>query len=353
MGEERIATKYNSEGNNNTQAERERTYYYHSDHLGSAQTITNWRGQIHERLEYTPYGELWIDWKTTGDGDVTPFRFTGKEYDQETGLYYYGARYLDPKVSRWISGDPAMGEYVPAPGQGLNDLPGIGGVFNIINLHAYRYAGNNPVKYIDPDGRENKIGPHYPTITNAINFDFGRDYVDLALANFRDGYYGLAGIQMLSAVSEATYNSLAAFGLANAISAIGTFVGPLFINKAPELQDRSFSLTTELTSAAQRAIQKLGPGKGPLYGTRAHALFQNEVRALNKVNFRTEVSYFAGRQVRHGYPGSIRLDVVEYTGGEVSRVFDLKTGGATLTLERIRQIQNAVGKNIPVIEIKP
>jgi RHS repeat-associated protein len=77
---------------------------------------------------------------------------------EETGLYYYGARYLDPKTSRWLSGDPALGEYVPsAP---INDeakkrngsLPGQGGVFNYVNLHVYHYAGNNPVKYVDPDG---------------------------------------------------------------------------------------------------------------------------------------------------------------------------------------------------------
>nr|WP_246473173.1 hypothetical protein [Treponema parvum] len=75
------------------------------------------------------------------------------------GLYYYGARYLDAKYSRWLSTDPAVGEYIPqAP---VNDeakkhnqsLPGQGGIFNIVNLQLYHYAGNNPVKYTDPDGR--------------------------------------------------------------------------------------------------------------------------------------------------------------------------------------------------------
>jgi hypothetical protein len=62
---------------------------------------------------------------------------------------------------RWLSGDPAMGDYIP--GAPINDeakkrnsnLPGMGGVFNVVNLHTFHYAGNNPLKYTDPDG--NKI----------------------------------------------------------------------------------------------------------------------------------------------------------------------------------------------------
>ena len=159
VGNSRLVTAMTHTDNNGDNAEqREKRYYYHSDHLGSAQFVTDWRGRQYEHIEYTPYGELWIEEVAAGL-DKLPFRFTGKEMDEETGLYYYGARYLDPKYSRWLSGDPALSDYIPkAPTDDESkkhneNLPGMGGVYNTVNLHLYHYAGNNPVKYEDPDGR--------------------------------------------------------------------------------------------------------------------------------------------------------------------------------------------------------
>ena len=135
-------------------------YYYHPDHLGSSNVVTDKDGRFYEQIEYFPYGETWINNKATAEQTSSPYKFTAKEYDPETGWYYYGARYYDAKLSRWCSADPplARGDYLPIPPisdeakEQNSKLPGMGGVFNTINLDAYHYAGQNPVKLVDPDG---------------------------------------------------------------------------------------------------------------------------------------------------------------------------------------------------------
>ena len=147
MGSERLVTRTNGAGTQgNTYTAQVSTYYYHSDHLGSAHLITDYKGDEYERIEYTPYGEYWIE-KRAPENKTLPFKFTGKERDEETGLYYYGARYLDPRTSRWLSADPAVGEYMAGSNVGQ------GGIYNQVNFNLYHYAGNNPIKYIDPTGK--------------------------------------------------------------------------------------------------------------------------------------------------------------------------------------------------------
>jgi RHS repeat-associated protein len=132
------------------------TYYYASDHLGSSSVLTNNDGSYYERLEYLPYGEVWVEDAAINSNYRTPYKFTGKELDKETGLYYFGARYYDARISRWISTDPAIEKFLPIRDKDKdkeNDkkLPA-GGVYEPSNNDLYGYVGNNPVIFIDPDG---------------------------------------------------------------------------------------------------------------------------------------------------------------------------------------------------------
>ncbi len=105
-------------------------YYTHSDHLGSSSVITNQDGQQVAHYEYTPYGSI----AQTEGSDVTHYKFTGKELDN-TGLYFYGARYYDPEIGRFVTADTI----VQAP-------------YDPQSLNRYSYCRNNPLNYVDPSG---------------------------------------------------------------------------------------------------------------------------------------------------------------------------------------------------------
>jgi RHS repeat-associated protein len=126
-------------------------YYFHGDHLGSSSVITDRFGRNYEHLEYFPYGETWVE-ETRSERNL-PYKFTGKELDPETGLYYFGARYYDPVVSVWVSVDPIIDKYLPNGDRNRNkNLAGLGGVYNPLNLSVYGYGHLNPLKFTDPDG---------------------------------------------------------------------------------------------------------------------------------------------------------------------------------------------------------
>ncbi|MGK4002230.1 RHS repeat-associated core domain-containing protein [Sorangium sp. So ce1036] len=122
------------------------TIYYHPDHLGSTSFASNNEQALTQRDEYFPSGELWIDASDSRYELRRAYVFTGKELDQATGLYYFGARYYDPRINTWLSPDPILDEYM-AGGPGA-------GVFNPGNLGLYSYTLNNPVNLVDPDGRQ-------------------------------------------------------------------------------------------------------------------------------------------------------------------------------------------------------
>ena len=126
-------------------------YYFHPDHLGSSAYVTDAKAKLYQHLEYFPFGETWVE--EVSNTQRTPYWYTAKELDEETGLYYYGARYYDPRTSVWQSADPALPDYLPKGSAARNDQLLNGGVFNSLSLAMYTYGNNNPVKYNDPDGR--------------------------------------------------------------------------------------------------------------------------------------------------------------------------------------------------------
>ena len=116
----------------------ELTRYQLGNHLGTAVLELDAAAQVISYEEYYPFG--CSSYQAVRSQTETPkrYRYTGKERDEETGLYYHGARYYAPWLARWTACDPA----------GLVD-----------GVNAYVYVTNNPIKYIDPTGRQGKPRP--------------------------------------------------------------------------------------------------------------------------------------------------------------------------------------------------
>jgi RHS repeat-associated protein len=145
MGNERVVSKLMKQ---DPQVEERDRYFYHPDHLGSSNYVTDANGQVYEHLEYFPFGETWVE--EASNTQRAPYLFSSKELDEETGLYYYGARYYDPRTSAWQSPDPLL---VSDPQEAVK-LP--------LVLSAYTYANQNPLIYTDPDGRQTANGSQAP-----------------------------------------------------------------------------------------------------------------------------------------------------------------------------------------------
>lgn len=108
-------------------------YYHYGDHLGSSNVMTDRAGVLVQHYEYSAFG------KETHQNNTSAFslsnRYTGQVLDEETGLYYYNARYYDPELGRFVQADTIVPE--AGSSQALN---------------RYSYCVNNPLKYVDPSG---------------------------------------------------------------------------------------------------------------------------------------------------------------------------------------------------------
>ncbi len=107
-------------------------YWYHPDYIGNVDLVTDLNGEAYELFLYNPWGENLYEWNSGTSSWSSPYRFNGKELDQETGLAYYGARYYANQLSMWLSVDPMA---LKGP-----------------NITPYSFSHNNSIILIDPDG---------------------------------------------------------------------------------------------------------------------------------------------------------------------------------------------------------
>ncbi|WNY24060.1 hypothetical protein MmiHf6_13850 [Methanimicrococcus hongohii] len=125
-GEETVY--YFANGNRVAKNSTEGTFWYLDDHLGSTNVMIDSDGELVERTLYYPFG-------SHREGGEEKYSFTGKEFDSEIGLYYYGARYYNPETFVFTQADSIIPD-----------------IYNPQALNRYVYCYNNPLKYDDPDG---------------------------------------------------------------------------------------------------------------------------------------------------------------------------------------------------------
>lgn len=144
VGTSRIASKVVSGGDDKNPYPYEKDqFFFHPNPLGSTSDVTDADGKLTQHQEYFPGGETWLTESRDYDPDPS-YQFAGKEFDKETGLYYFGSRYYDPRTQAWQSADPLAEGYLSGAPEG--------GVFNPDNLNSYAYGYQNPLRYTDPGG---------------------------------------------------------------------------------------------------------------------------------------------------------------------------------------------------------
>ena len=120
--------------------------FYHPEHLGSSSWITHSDGRPVQHLHYLPWGEDFIDQRTTSWN--ARFTFSAKEKDAETGYSYFGSRYYTSDLSIWLSVDPMSDKYP--------------------SMSPYVYCANNPIKLVDPNGEDFETEIDYTNKTITI-----------------------------------------------------------------------------------------------------------------------------------------------------------------------------------------
>lgn len=129
-------------------------FYYHPTIWAAAATSPTWTERWYSTQSTCRSAKCSLKSGITSGIRLTSS--TQKEFDEETGLYYYGARYYDSRLSLWMSTDPLEEKYP--------------------NISSYCYSNNNPIKYIDPDGNDWFVNDQNFYVWSMANYVPGFDY---------------------------------------------------------------------------------------------------------------------------------------------------------------------------------
>ena len=303
-------------------------FYYHPDHLGSSSYITNLDGEVVQHIEYVPFGEVFIEernniWKT-------PYLFNAKEFDEETGLYYYGARYYEPRLSLWISCDP------------LEE--------NHYEISSYCYTGNNPIKYSDPNGEDWRdkvkgfgaaifdnatggvtnirswVGKH---VNNPADFNVGLTTGDLASLSIGTWESG-TGASMIASGSTVTTIGVVAEAPSGGTSTIVVAAGGtisttgvaltahgtvMMANAGKNLANKKGHINANSSNSTQKASQPKGTGKNTVTFTQGKGSKATRIKTPIPDGYRKIKDLSHGNPVYTNGKNYITPDVDGHNGG--------------------------------------
>jgi RHS repeat-associated protein len=198
------------------------SFFYQADGLGSITELTDSAGVVKQSYTYSSFGKIESQLDPTF---IQPYTFTAREFDTETGLYFYRARYYDPSIGRFLSEDPAG---------------------SLSDLNFYAYVRNNPAKFTDPTGlivsqllmRGVNTILRNPRIAEEIGVQ----------AQVLDSVIGVgalaAGLQISPSVRETAIPGLGGFTIGNAVDGLTLYDGVRTVGLGAGIASTTVGLST-------------------------------------------------------------------------------------------------------------
>ena len=253
--------------------------YFHNDAAGTPMLATNEAGNVVWKENYRPYGEKVLN-QAANSNTTNKIGFAGKPFDNQTGLTYMGARYYDPVIGRFMGVDPV----------GFQEN-------NIHSFNRYAYANNNPLKYIDPDGKQavevgifnNYMSQQWTQTQQVVGAVFNQSMntaaqITVGLASFIPVPAAILGRLAVTAKAEATAIELTASQLKN----VERFMGKVPANAKD-------SLVVKALPNEGIAAQAVSPGRVP----GSSAVYEKQIDATGKTIQYTKTTYDPAGNIVH------------------------------------------------------